>query len=140
MAFRSRFFSWLLLACLVAGCTPQGNTGTDDAAARLRTLAVNYQRYAGQNQGNGPPSEQKFKDFIKKVGLPEGLTIDDLFVSPRDKQPYEIRYKIRPGFPGPDSPVIMWEQTGDGSTRQVARASGAVIVVPEAEFAQLKPK
>jgi hypothetical protein len=140
MAHWLKAFSWLLLACLLAGCTPQGNTGTDEAADRLRALAVNYQRYAGQHQGNGPPSEQKFKEFVKKMGVPEGLTIDELFVSPRDNQPFEIRYKIRPGFPGPDSPVIMWEQTGDGSTRRVARASGAVIVVPEAEFAQLKPK
>lgn len=140
MACWAKFFPWLLLASLAAGCTPRGNTGADDAADRLRTLAVNYQRYAGQNQGNGPPSEQKFKDFIKKTGLPEGVTVEDLFISKRDNQPYEIRYKIRPGFPGPDSPVIMWEKTGDGSTRQVARASGAVIVVSEAEFEQLKPK
>jgi hypothetical protein len=135
---------WLVLlgALLVgsAGCAEKGNTGTGDAAERMRTLAVNYMRHAGQYQGNGPASEAKFKDFIKKVGLPEGVTIDELFVSPRDNQPYEIRYKVRPGSPGPDSPVIMWEKTGEGGTRQIARANGSVLVVPEAEFEQLKPK
>jgi len=137
------FWRLIVLAMLLlgaTGCSPKGNTGTGDAAERLRALAINYQRYAGQNQGNGPPTEQKFKDFIKKVGLPEGITIDDLFISPRDNQPYEIRYKVRPGSPGPDSPVIMWEQTGEGGTRQIARSSGSVLVVPEAEFEQLKPK
>jgi hypothetical protein len=128
----------LLVGLLSVGCAEKSKTATGDAAERLRRLAVYYLMHAGRYQGNGPASEQKFKAFIKQ-NAPPNMNVDELFVSPRDGQPYVIIYNVRPGIPSSDSPVIMYERTGEGGTRQIARSSGAVQVVAEAEFEKLRP-
>ncbi len=115
----------------LAGC-PSGGTGgsSDDGRARITKLFHLYKAYTEQNK-KGPPDEKALIDFGKKL-TPEQRAgyiipddIDGLFVSPRDKQKYVIRYGAKLEPTGPPKGII-WEAQGKGGTRFVALAMGYV--------------
>src|SRR5262249_28083501 len=115
----------------LAGC-PSGGTGgsVDDGRARITNLFHLYKAYTEQNK-KGPADEKALTDFGKKL-TPEqraGYIIpddtDSLFVSPRDKQKYVIRYGAKLEPTGPPKGII-WEAQGKGGTRFVALAMGYV--------------
>ena len=108
--------------------------------SHLQTLAVLYGQYMGENRGKSPPDEATFKAYIKKLPADRlmGKTVDELFVSPRDNQPYVIIYNVVMGMPGIDPPtVVAHEKTGTMGKRYVATGGGGVEEVDEARFQQL---
>jgi len=123
----------LFVCCLalVAGCSGKA---PDAGRANLETLAQYYNMYTGENKGAAPPDEASFKKYLaaKKV-----TDADKLFVSPRDQQPYKVKYG---GKSGPDytskglvtpdqaanQTIIAEEQTGVGGKRLAAYNSGVV--------------
>ena len=67
--------------------------------------------------------------------------VESLFVSPRDGQPYVVRYGLKFGGPSPGgSPVVAYEQTGVGGYRYVAFAVGGAEQVDEKRFRELVPE
>jgi hypothetical protein len=135
----------LTVAVLAAGCSSQPGL-TPRNSSNLVRLASLYGVYASQHNNVGPANEQEFKKFIL-AQPPEGLKtlgidpaqIDQFFTSPRDNQPFRILYRVRAGDPT-RPPVIAYEQTGSGGTREVAFLFGKVEEVDEARFRQLVPK
>jgi hypothetical protein len=111
--------------------------GLPEEEARISKLAVFYGRYISQHKGKTPPSEAELKKFIKTIDADANL--DELFVSPRDSEPYVVRYNIPAGAPGAAT-VTAHEKTGKNGKRLVALTTGEVRSVDEAEFQKLIAK
>jgi len=153
MAAAVRCCSWSLLLlpavffCLaLTGCSQPAEVPQEEPVAHLKALAVLYGRYVGSHRGQSPPSEAEFKKYIR--ALPPGelsslkvTDVDSIFTSPRDNQPYTVKYKLPLPPPGPDgAPVVAYEQTGSGGERYVANSLGDVQLVDAAKFEQMVPK
>jgi hypothetical protein len=146
---RLRAFTVPAVLCLALatafGCGGGGPKPQPKGEANLQALAVLYGRFLQQNRGQSPPDEKTFKAFIAQLNPQElstfGLTkADEAFVSPRDQQPYVVRYNVPSLAPTPQGmPVIAYEATGVGGERYVAFASGGIEKVDEARFRQLVP-
>lgn len=150
-AIRLVSFRFVLLSvcALVLGC-PQPESSIPLEELRIKTLAIVYGQFVSKHQGTAPSSEAEFKKFIKTVDNQfwEGLKIDpaktdELFVSPRDNQPYVIVYKLKnpsnlesDGF----GPIVIWEKTGSGGTRYTGTSLGQIRILNEEEFKMKTPK
>jgi len=127
-----------LLGILVgAGCgkapPPENRT--------LRDLAVQYGRYASQNQGMGPPGAKELKEFIKENATVPVDDVEKLFISPRDKQPYVVYYNLQLGVPNSKGgPAIAHEQVGANGKRFVALMTTRVEDADEDRFNELVSK
>lgn len=146
--FANRYVVGLLCLSMLAflgGCGGGGSKPQPKAEAHLQALAVFYGRYLSQNRGRPAADEKAFKQFLAKFNPSEftsfGLSSsDEMFASPRDHQPYVVRYNVPIGPPGPQGPsVVAYEQTGVGGKRYVAFGLGGVEEVDEARFRQLVP-
>jgi hypothetical protein len=65
--------------------------------------------------------------------------VEKMLVSPRDNQPYIIRWGMRTYAPGGEPPIIMMEQTGADGTRYVANARPEILQLSDEEFKQRVP-
>jgi hypothetical protein len=142
----------LLVTCGIVGVVCLGVLACSDVQKpqsesdkHLQTLAVYYGRFMSVNRGMGPPSEAELKKFVKSRPASElqtfGFepdTVDQMFISPRDQEPYGIALKIPGGVPKPDGTVtmIIWEKTGVNGKRYVADAVGRIEEIDEATFQQ----
>jgi hypothetical protein len=116
------------LLVAIAGCG-----GGSDSNAKLaevnsnsmQRLANLYFTFQLSNDFRGPKDEAELKTFIAGIN-PEKLTlvgvdpnaIDVLFVSPRDNQPFKIRYGVKGSAMGSSEPVI-FEAVGVDGKREV---------------------
>ncbi len=121
-------FSALLLQ---SGCQQSQKPAEE---ARPSQLAIFYGRYISMNKGQSPANERELKEFIKKIDAT--INVDDIFVSPRDKEPYVVRYKIGAAMPGA-AVVTVHETTGANGKKMVGLTTGEVKLVDDAEFQQL---
>jgi hypothetical protein len=129
--------------CLAAGGCGDGQRPQSESERNLQALAVMYGRFISQNRGMGPPNEAEFKKYIRSRPSTDlesfkidPAAVDQIFISPRDQQPYGIAWGIRPGAPGPDGmmPMIIWEQTGEGGKRYVADSLGKIEEIDDTTF------
>jgi hypothetical protein len=125
------------------GCT--NTAAITEQASTLKPLAVLYGKYRGEHAGNPPGSDAEFRAFVQTSGKPildanQIPSVDVLFTSSRDNQPYVILYGPLTGPPGPGGePVFAYEKVGVNGKRYVATSLGAVQEVDEAEFKRLVP-
>jgi hypothetical protein len=129
-----------------SGCSGGGTASAPMQQSNIKPLAMLYGQFIGQHQGRPPASEEEFRKFIQERGM--GMlkqfgisSVDALFISERDKQPYVVIY----GQPkGPAAlagqPVCVYERQGVGGRRYVASSLGAVEEVDESRFRQLVPE
>ena len=140
--FAVLFLSWVV----AAGCQHPTSREVPPAESNVKNIAIFYGRYLAQNRGRTPPDKEALKKFIASHPATElaALKITDveqLFVSPRDNQPYVVRYGAKLPPPGPSgSPVIAYEKDGDGGRRFVAFANAGVEELDDARFRQLVPQ
>jgi hypothetical protein len=120
---------------LLSGCA--GPTQRPVEEDRLSKLAVFYGRFIGQNKGNGPADEKELKEFIGKID--SKVNVDELFISPRDKQPYVVFYQIAAATPGAAS-VTAHEKVGANGKKMVGLSTGEVRSVDDAELQKLLGK
>ena len=140
----------LVICCIVTslliGCT----TGADpqDAVAKangtnLQRLSNLYLAFQGDNNWQGPSDEVKFKEFIRgfspkklnRIGI-DPNSIDALFVSERDGQPFKIRYSVAGNMMGSLEPVV-FESVGVDGKRMVGTLGMTQIEVGDAEYETL---
>lgn len=117
------------------------NSWNNTNMERITSLYVLYQR---SHVYRGPANEAKFKDYIRS--LDEGTLslvrvdidkLDDLFISERDSEPFEIRYGVRGNDRGPRVPVV-FEKTGVDGVRKVGFNAKKIIDVDnEQEYQDL---
>src|SRR3954449_5781960 len=132
MFFRASIICVLIMAIFV-GCrsqTASQNIGRE--TSRLRLL-VNLYQTAARGAGRMPKNEHEFKQLIQAI-RPESLdrilaagnvtSVDELFVSERDSQPYVIFYGGQPK--GVANDLIGYERTGAGGKRYVGYGLGIV--------------
>lgn len=133
---------------VLAGCGSRGSGPNPQHAHHIKTLAILYARYVGSHKGSPPPNEAVFKKFIESIDSGQAAALklnqNDLteaFTSPRDKEPYVIRYNVMFGPPQPNSPgtVIIYEKTGVHGKRLVVYSNSKTEEVDEARFRQLLP-
>ena len=125
------------------GCgKPQPAKGTDST---IKPLSILFFRYTAQHRGQTPPNREELETFIGTQGPKElevlGVkSLDDLFTSARDKQPYVIRYGVTIPPPGPNGPTaVAYEATGVHGRRLVVFSTAGVEEVDAARLKQLVP-
>ena len=136
-----------LITCLILGCKEEVAETQIGAETKLRPLARMYAGFVNQNRGRPPKDEAQFRKFAEATAsqyLPEGLTLDQLFVSDRDNEPFVIVYgRVLVSREGVDSPmgarIVAYEKTGADGARFVADDLGVVELVDDEKFRQLVP-
>ena len=137
------FFGGSFIVWLVAGSAGCGSSATaePDAKVGITKLLRLYQLYVEKNQ-KGPPDEQALRDFGKKLSPKErdeyliGEDLESVFISPRDKQKYVIKYNAR--LDPSNMQAVAWEATGEGGMRFVALSNGYVEEYDEETLKQYK--
>lgn len=130
-----------LLSCLALGCGASAAPQAPDAEARTARLLHLYQAYAQKNQ-KGPPSEEAFREFGKKLSTKEredfaiGDDVETIFTSPRDKQKFVIKYNVKPD--PSQNRAIIWEAIGEGGMRYVALTNGYVVQYSEQQLKEVQ--
>jgi hypothetical protein len=132
-----------LAAAMLSGCS----NGTDPENTLARVNETNLQRLANlyitfqsKHDWRGPKDEAEFKAFLRgynpakleRIGV-DPNQLDALFVNERDGEPFKIRYGVPGTAMGSSEPVI-FESTGDGSTRLVGFLNMQQREVDAAEY------
>lgn len=130
---------------LLTGCkrTDADSMIADKNDTNVKRLATLYSFFHIQNRNKGPKNEEQLRSFIEaqdpkrlKRGGIDITSLDDLFVSERDGEPFVVRYGINTVVRGPSLPVI-FESTGIDSMRQVGFFNGSMQEVDEEEYDRL---
>ena len=143
--------SWQLsLICVVAvsaGCGSGFDVNSEvqkvnsNNAQRLANL---YQHYQRKHQGKGPKDEGKFKSFIsevnpvllERIGVSAG-SVDQLFTSERDGQPFFVRYGLKGNDRGPAVPTVFEEEGVDGKRLVACTQMVTKEVEEDSEYQEL---
>lgn len=135
----------VLLCLTLSGC------GGDKAArmyskafdSNIKTVSNLYCIYQGRHRQKGPEDEAELKDFVRqlpaeyleKFGV-DLEQLDELFVSPRDGQPFDIRWGLK--FQIPQAPMpIVFEKEGVDGKYEVGFSSFIVKEVDKQEYDKL---
>jgi len=107
-----------------SGSSPQ-SAMRDANRTNLQKLANLYSMFQVQHQFKGPASEEAFREFIGQLDTSvhstmgiDAASLDKLFVSERDREPFKIRYGVPSGPRGSKEPVV-FEATGRRGQRMV---------------------
>jgi hypothetical protein len=141
--------AWVLVALLLGNLGGCGPTKGDAKAFVQKMNSSNgkrlvnlYAQYQGE-YGTGPKSDVIFKKYIaakspaalKEMGVaPE--SIDKLFISERDGQPFFVRYGIP--FGGGLQQAVVFESQGQGGKVDVFFFGLKTVEVPASEVAAYK--
>jgi hypothetical protein len=130
----------LLLAILngCGGSQPAGGQSSD--TAKLRAMQSLYQQFMSQHNEQPPRDEQEFRDFIntKQDQLQKaGLTVDQVFVSPRGG-PMNWNYGTNPAGGQRGSTYFAYESEPTDGKRLVIAARG-VSEMDETQFREAIP-
>lgn len=129
--FRLLILSFSAAFCMLglSGC--RDTTIEDGVAAlnktRIQQLYNCYSLYGHYNQYRGPKDEASFKEFLLQPKYEKNLkmmqinrdSLDEVFVSERDGEPFKVRY----GVNGLGNKAVIFEATGVDGKRMVANAS-----------------
>jgi hypothetical protein len=125
----------------VAGCGSKQQQARELQTSHLRTLIMFYNT-AGRSLGHAPDNEAQLREYIEAHGKPalekvQITSIDELFRSERDGQPFVVVYRKRPK--GIRQDVVAYEQTGVDGKRQVGFDLGMIEEFDSVEFEKLIP-
>ena len=138
----------LIVAGAISGCGggPDGDSILKDANKNNgERLANAYSFYQGLNQA-GPPDIDTFKAFIqndipadkkKVMDIPSG-SLDELFVSERDGQPFYIRPDVPVPTTGSVAQAVVIETQGVGGTIQVVYTGPKMVEAALADIEAYK--
>ncbi|HZN33177.1 MAG TPA: hypothetical protein VFB80_05135 [Pirellulaceae bacterium] len=115
----------LVLCAAVSGCGKAAATsGEPEAKERLKCLLELYRHYVLAN-GKGPANEQELRAYGQKL-TPQDRTafmigddLENIFVSPRDNQKFQVRYGLKLEPTGATR-AVAWEATPQNGKRYVA--------------------
>lgn len=136
---------FLCVLALQMGCESHSSGVTQtDTKTQIEQLFNLYKSYVDVNR-KGPPNEQALRDFAKGLSeqqLEEQLIakdVDSIFVSARDKEPFQIVYgQTLSG--GGDPVAVIYEKTGQNGRRYAALSMGYTEEYDEATLNEYIPK
>lgn len=135
-----------VLVTVVSGC------GSGDAADQMfaeandmniKRVSSLYAVFQGQHKYKGPKDEAEFKSFIsqqnekhlKRIGV-DPSKLDELFLSERDNQPFNIRWELVCQPRSAPKPIV-FEKDGVDGKYMVAFSSYVCKEVDKAEYDRL---
>lgn len=131
----------------VAGCgSADGGASSPPAAdyGKVRSMTGFYEGYLGEHRGQPPANEQAFREYLngKQENLQKaGLTVDDMFASPRDARPLKWVYGRKPPFLKQNGMTCYgYEAEPTDGKRLVIGGRGMFVEVDETQFRALLPK
>jgi hypothetical protein len=124
------------------GCSTSSGQSAPSRTAKssLKQISVLFGQYCGRHSGQGPKNEAEFRKFIADNGqrslkAAAVSSVDDLLTSPRDHQPFQVRYGVKAGPPGtPGGRIVAYEKTGVNGSRLVVDPLGKVREVDQQEL------
>ncbi len=154
----ARWFSCRGLACslvrglllslaitAICGCHEAKLDATEVTRRELTNLANFYARYQGRHRGQLPADEAELREFIQQEGpgvlASMGVdSVDDLFVSARDNQPYVLTYgKVATKTPNAQT-MLGHEQQGRDGAHLVVYEGGVVEELTTDQLTKLRPR
>ena len=142
---RTAVLGSLLLVPLTTGCG--GPDAADMLAAandsNMQRLANLYAAFQSRHDWRGPTDEAEFKEFLNSwnpdklaaIGVEPGA-IEELFISDRDGEPFQIRYGVAGHIMGSDAPVV-FEAAGVKGKRMVGFLNMTSKEVDDIEYERL---
>jgi len=141
---------WGLLALILfslsaAGCGRSSNGPGDVTEKQLDRLGLWYGMYVSQSKGKPPKTADQVRNFGQERISAEDLSalgvkdVDELFVSPRDGQPYVMVQYARVPPPSPEPTVVFYEQTGQAGLRRVTLLGGGCLEFDAQRLQELVP-
>jgi len=138
-------FAFVVIGAVGCGDGEGDKPGASETEQQLRRIARVYGTYQGAHRGAVAANEQELKDWIaslpeeqqKLLGMSGG---DSVWVSPRDNQPFVIRFGQEAGPPamGPPSevkdPILVHEKTGQDGKRYVVFNSLRTALLDQTAF------
>ncbi len=135
----------LSIQLMFVGCNRLEEQARATEESNIKRLGILYGLFIGQHRGRPPKNEAEFKKYIESKGTDYldhmGIaSVDDLFVSERDSQPYVIYYgKMGPNVPALGGPITMYEKIGAEGQRFCASELGTVEKIADEEFLRAVP-
>ena len=133
----------LVLLVALAGCG--GGSGGGGVAvgeyARIRGMSNLYSGYLAAHKNQTPPNEQAYREYLatKQEELDRlGLTVDDMFTSPRGSQPLQWVYGRRPPSRA-GIRYVAYETTPVDQKRLVLGTAGMYELMDDADFRSVFP-
>src|SRR2546423_1829088 len=131
-------FHWLLVVSVAVlapwlslGCgTRVVSSSQDEVKIRLSKLYNLYRAYEEKNR-KPAPSEEALREFGKGLSPQErtersiGDDLENIFVSPRDKQKFVVQYNLR--MNPAKNQALAWEANGQNGMRFVALTMGGYV-------------
>lgn len=142
LALGSLFF----LGLVMVGCRTASEAESairDSNRTNIQRLANLYSMYQFQNRFQGPKDEETFRSFIQELDADfkdtmgiDPSSIDKLFISERDKEPFRIRYNV-PTTPRGSKEAVIFESSGRRGQKMVGFLNMVQREVDEAEYNRL---
>ena len=139
------FCALVAMVVTIGGCGRKSDVPVGDAAERIRKLTLAYVQYAATNRGVGPADQDALAKYIMQSNGVSKEEADAYFISPRDNQPYIVKWGQRPMGSGPighDPPppvVLILESTGADGTRYVGNGLVSIQQMSAEELARAVP-
>ena len=139
-----------LLVCLVALGSSLGCGSADPADllaaandSNIQRLANLYEAFQSRHNWRGPQDEDDFKSFLRgwnpkklsNIGVNPDA-IEEVFVSQRDGEPFQVRYGVPGHIMGSDAAVV-FEKVGVDGKRKVGFLNMTTQEVDAAEYDRL---
>lgn len=142
-----------LVACVIGfgvlvmqtGCESHTSGVTQtDTKTQIERLFNLYKSYVTAKQ-KGPPNEKALRDYAKSLSEKDlddqsiGKDLDAIFVSPRDKEPFQIVWGQNLN-PGGNPIAIIYEKTGEKGRKYVALSMGYTEEYANENVSEYLPK
>jgi hypothetical protein len=133
----------LLAAALsAAGCGSKARESAVADYSRVRAMGDFYSGFFAENRGQPPKDEQAFRDYLntKQEQLKKaGLTVDDMFKSPRAEGPLVWVYGKRAPVGSSGISYVGYEKIPIANKRLVIGTRGVYEQLDEAQFRKVFP-
>ena len=143
--FRNLQFLISLSLLLVVGCGDSLNSKVQELnATAIQRLSNSYTFFQSRNSFRGPKTEEEFRGFFTHHESQKGFDragidvsdVDALFISPRDDQPFRVKYGVK-GSPFGFNEAIIFETSGVDGQIMVGFGGGTTKLMSAEEAEEL---
>jgi hypothetical protein len=130
------------MALVATGCGSKAGQSSAADYTKVRAMGDFYSSYLSDHRGQPPKDEQAFRDYLntKQDQLKNvGLTVDDMFKSPRGDGPLVWVYGKKPPVGSSGITYVAYERVPVGDKRLVIGTRGMYEQLDEAQFREAFP-